>query len=140
MAVPGVERAREETAEPEPAHPEPATDEAEQPASGVSTAGYLVFRNHGPQPDRLLSVETDAARSVEVHRTVMEGDIMRMRPVRDLSIPAGGSVELEPGGLHLMLRDLRRTLPDDARLTFIFRFERAGEVVAELVVGRGFQR
>jgi len=139
MAVSVVERARQGTAEPEPSRPVPATAEAGESSSGVSTAGYLVIRNHGRHPDRLLSAATDAAGSVEVHRTVMEGDIMRMRPVSDLPIPAGGSVVFEPGGLHLMLRDLRRTLSDGEHLTLMLHFERGGELMAELVVGQGFQ-
>jgi copper(I)-binding protein len=104
---------------------------------GSTTAGYLVIRNRGSLDDQLLSAHTDVAQSVEVHRTVVQGDVVRMRPVEHLAIPAGDSVKLEPGGLHLMLRDLRRTLAEGERVTLTLRFQRGGELVADLVVSQG---
>jgi copper(I)-binding protein len=104
---------------------------------GSTTAGYLVIRNRGRIDDQLLSAHSEVARSVEIHRTILEGDVARMRPVERLPIPAGDSVNLKPGGFHLMLRDLRETLVEGERVTLTLRFERGGEVVANLVVGEG---
>ncbi len=61
-------------------------------------------------PMRLVSASSAVAGVVEVHEMRMEGDIMRMRPLKYLELPAGKAVELKPGGYHLMLLDLRRSL------------------------------
>ena len=61
-------------------------------------------------PMRLVSASSPVAGVVEVHEMRMEGDIMRMRPLKNLELPAGKAIELKPGGYHLMLLDLRRSL------------------------------
>jgi len=58
----------------------------------------------------------------------MEGDVMRMRRVEELLVPAGGEVGLLPGGLHLMLLDLREPLVPGDTLSLTLEFERAGPV------------
>jgi hypothetical protein len=58
----------------------------------------------------LLSAASPVAGTVEVHEMVMEGSMMRMRALPRLELPAGRKVELRPGGYHVMLMDLRRTL------------------------------
>jgi periplasmic copper chaperone A len=60
---------------------------------------------------RLTSVSSPVAGVAEVHEMKMEGDVMKMRAVPMLDIPAGGTVELKPGGYHLMLMDLKQALP-----------------------------
>lgn len=75
-----------------------------------------------------------AAGSVELHRTVMEGEIMKMEPVPHLVVPAGGKVELKPLGLHLMLRELRGELMAGQKIELIFQFEKSGEVKVEAEV------
>ena len=60
---------------------------------------------------RLTGVSSPVAGVAEVHEMKMEGDVMKMRAVPVLDIPAGGTVELKPGGYHLMLMDLKQALP-----------------------------
>jgi periplasmic copper chaperone A len=60
---------------------------------------------------RLTGVTSPVAGVAEVHEMKMEGDVMKMRAVPVLDIPAGGTVELKPGGYHLMLMDLKQALP-----------------------------
>lgn len=100
-------------------------------------AGYMVLRNKGPAPDRLLGVATPAARKVETHVTLREGDIMRMREVKGYEIPAGGTFELKPGGPHLMFVDVRQPFREGESIPVMLRFERAGEKKVEFRVGRG---
>lgn len=102
--------------------------------ANANGAGFMTLRNAGAQPDRLLSATTPAARVVELHTHLREGDVMRMRPVQDIPVPAGGSVELRPGGLHLMLIGLAAPLQQGGRVPLTLRFERAGEVQVELSV------
>ena len=96
------------------------------------SAVYMVLENRGAAADRLVAARTDAAGTVEIHETQMDGGVMRMRPLENgLEIPAGGRVTLEPGGYHIMLLDLPRDLlPGEAiALTLVF------ESGLELVVG-----
>ena len=99
-------------------------------------AGYMVLRNKGPSPDRLLGATTPAARKVETHVTMRDGDIMRMREVKGYEIPAGGTFELKPGGPHLMFVDVRQPFREGESVPVTLRFERAGEKKVEFRVGR----
>ena len=58
----------------------------------------------------LVGGSSKAAKSVEVHEMTMENNVMKMRPVKRLELPAGKAVELKPGGYHLMLVDVMRPL------------------------------
>lgn len=58
----------------------------------------------------VVGVESPVAGVVEIHETRKEGDVMRMRPVGKLDVPAGKTVELKPGGYHIMLMDLKQPL------------------------------
>jgi copper(I)-binding protein len=62
------------------------------------------------EPMRLVGASTPVAGSAEVHEMKMEGDVMRMRPIAGLDLPAGKPVELKPGGHHLMFLDLKAPL------------------------------
>lgn len=62
------------------------------------------------QPARLVSASSPAAGVVEIHEMTMQGDVMRMRAIPGLDLPAGKTVELKPGGLHIMLIDLKQPL------------------------------
>ncbi|MEO8653668.1 MAG: copper chaperone PCu(A)C [Ramlibacter sp.] len=62
------------------------------------------------QAMQLVGVSTPAAGTAEVHEMKQEGDIMRMRPVAKVDLPAGQTVEFKPGGYHLMLMDLKQAL------------------------------
>jgi periplasmic copper chaperone A len=95
------------------------------------TAAYLTIRNTGDQPDRLMGVRTPATGHAEIHGMVHEGGVMKMRPAGPLEIPAGGEVELAPGGLHIMLMHLSAPLEEDGTLPLTLVFETAGEVTVE---------
>lgn len=97
-------------------------------------AGFLRLRNGGTQPDRLLSATSPAARVVELHTMERDGDVMRMRPVRDIAVAPGATVELRPGGFHIMLIGLTAPMAQGGRVPLTLRFERAGEVQVELAV------
>ena len=97
-------------------------------------AAYLEIRNAGGTPDRLLSASTTAAKRVEVHVTQRDGDVMKMREVKALEVPARQSVRLAPGGTHLMLLNLAQPLKQGERFRLRLRFERAGEVETEVEV------
>jgi copper(I)-binding protein len=97
----------------------------EGPLPGTNSAVYLEIRNRGPGPDRLLGGETDAAARVELHESVLTGDVVRMRRVEGVDLPPGERVALAPGGLHFMLLDLRRSLVPGDTLSFTLVFQAA---------------
>ena len=97
--------------------------------------GYLRIDNKGGVADRLLAASADVSASVELHTMTMEGDVMRMRRVDGIDVPAGQVVELKPGGLHVMFMGLKAPLRAGERLPLVLRFEKSGEVKTELVVG-----
>lgn len=70
-----------------------------------------------PAGARLVAVSTPAAAIAEVHTMRMEGDVMKMAALKDgLELPAGTTVELKPGGYHLMLMDLKMPLKKDTSI------------------------
>ena len=70
---------------------------------------------------RLVSASSPAAGWVEIHEMAMDGDVMKMRAVSGLDLPAGKAVALKPGGFHIMLFDLKRALKagDTVPLTLV---------------------
>lgn len=104
------------------------------PPGAVVGAGYLVLRNTGRAQDTLVGASTPVAAMVQVHEVAMAGGEMQMRERDSLAIPPGGSVRLEPGGLHLMLMDLARPLVAGERVPLTLEFARGGRVTVELTV------
>jgi copper(I)-binding protein len=100
--------------------------------------GYLTIENKGTAPDRLLGGSSEGAKAVQVHQMKMEGDMMKMSEVEGgLEIPAGSTVTLAPGGdsYHLMLMDIAQPLRPNECLNVTLRFEKAGEIPVQLVIG-----
>jgi hypothetical protein len=71
---------------------------------------------------RLVEASSPAARVVEIHEMAMDGNVMRMRAITGLDLPAGRPVELKPGGHHVMLMALKQTLNagDTVPITLVF--------------------
>jgi copper(I)-binding protein len=97
-------------------------------------AAYMILRNSGDTADRLVKAESDVAGAVELHKTTMDGSMMKMAPVENIEIPAKGQAELKPGGFHVMLIGLKRELKAGEKIKLKLQFEKAGaqEVEAEV--------
>ena len=95
--------------------------------AGQPGGAFLKLDNAGPD-DRLLSAQTELASRTELHSMAMEGDVMRMRQVDGVPLPAGKTVELKPGGFHLMFVGLKSPLKDGDKFPMTLKFEKAGEV------------
>ena len=96
-------------------------------------AGYLKLANKGPV-DRLVSATSPAAGSVEIHSMSMEGDVMKMRQIDAIELATGQTVELKPGGYHLMLMGLKAPLKVGEKFPLTLKFEKSGEVVVTVNV------
>src|SRR4051812_19648622 len=103
-------------------------------AGAAVGGGYLTVRNAGAAADRLVGASSPASARVEIHEMTMEKDVMRMRQVNGVEVPAKGAVELKPGGFHLMLIELKAPLKQGDKVPVTLRFEKAGEVKTELGV------
>ena len=113
-------------------HPYARTTAAGQASGG----GYLKLENKGAD-DKLLSASADVAASVELHSMSMEGDVMRMRQVDGIALPKGKTVELKPGGFHIMFMGLKAPLKSGDKFPLKLKFEKAGEVTVTVNVEAG---
>ena len=110
-------------------HPYARPTSAVQPIGG----GYLKVVNTGAA-DRLLAASSPVATSVEMHSMAMQGDVMRMRELTAIDLPAGKTVELKPGGLHLMLIGLKAPLVAGQSFALKLKFEKAGAITVDVKV------
>jgi uncharacterized protein YcnI len=97
--------------------------------------GYVKITNTGKAPDRLIGGSLPIAGSVEVHEMAMSGDVMKMRQLEHgLEIKPGQTVELKPGGSHLMFMNLTGGLKAGETVKGTLKFEKAGTVEVEFRV------
>jgi len=91
-------------------------------------AAFVTLYNTGSEDDRLIAAAAPVADVVELHTHLMDGDIMRMRPVDDIPLPAGETVRLKPGGLHIMMIGLTERLVEGTDFPLTLTFEKAGRL------------
>jgi len=86
------------------------------------------------KPARLVEARSPVAGVVEIHEMKMEGDVMRMRAVPGIDLPAGKAVELRPGGYHVMLMSLKQTLVagEAVPITLVFEAEDRSRQTVEI--------
>ncbi|MGF1641593.1 MAG: copper chaperone PCu(A)C [Rhodospirillales bacterium] len=99
-------------------------------------AAFMTLNNAGTGADRLVAAAAEVAATVELHTHIREGDIMRMRAVEAIEVPAQGVTELKPGGLHVMLIGLKAPLKEGATFPLTLSFEKAGDVTVEVTVAK----
>lgn len=99
------------------------------PAGAKVAGGYLVIKNNGAAPDRLVSVSAEIAGRATIHEMAMTDGVMTMRALPDgLAIPAYGEIALKPGAYHLMLEQLKAPLKEGETFPGALIFEKAGKV------------
>jgi periplasmic copper chaperone A len=94
--------------------------------------GFVSLTSSGG--DRLIGGSTPLAQRFELHTMAMKGDVMEMRQIDAIELPAGKTVELKPGGLHVMFIGLKQALALGTKVPVTLRFEKAGEVQVEFEV------
>jgi hypothetical protein len=95
-------------------------------------AVFMLLKNEGGEPDRLVGGRTDVAEVVEVHETVMDGDVMKMQMLSGgLEIPARGEVLLKPGSYHVMLIGMKRALQVGDTFSLDLQFEKSGTITVQ---------
>ena len=102
------------------------------PNGAKVAGGYLRITNTGAAPDRLVSGSSNASDKFEVHEMSMDGGVMKMRPLNEgLTIAPGATVELKPGGYHIMFTDLKQPVAEGSTIKAVLMFEKAGRVEVE---------
>ena len=94
---------------------------AQQPTAGA----YMQL--HSTANARLVSAQSPVANRVEVHEMSMQDNIMRMRQLESLDLPAGKTVELKPGAYHLMMFGLKQSLKDGDHVPMTLTIEQGGK-------------
>jgi hypothetical protein len=105
-----------------------------RPSTVGNGAAYFQLTNQGTSGDALNAVESPVADKAELHTMTMDGNVMRMRKVPSLALPAGKSVSVAPGGLHVMLIGLKKPLVEGESFPMRLVFERAGSVEVKVHV------
>ena len=78
---------------------------------GAKVAGvFMSIENRGKEADRLVSASSPVAGVVEIHEMAMDSGMMKMRAIKGVDVKPGATVDLKPGGYHVMLLDLKQTL------------------------------
>jgi len=103
-------------------------------AAGERGAAYMIIRNGGETADTLVGASSDVATTTEVHESRMDGETVTMVEIERIDVPAAGSVELKPGGYHVMFIGLTRDLIVGQTVEVTLHFEQAGDVVVQAEV------
>jgi hypothetical protein len=103
------------------------------PPKSKNTAAYMKIENMGTEADKLVDASGNVSKITELHETV-EG---KMRRVKAIEVPAGKTVELKPGGLHVMLIELKEPLKEGQTVEITLKFEKSGEIKVQAPVKKG---
>lgn len=92
------------------------------PPNAKNTAIFLKIKNNTAQNIALVDAECDLSEYTEIHTILREGDKMTMIKVPELTINANSSLELKPGGDHIMLFDLKKPITKDSKANLTLTF------------------
>lgn len=107
----------------------------ETPPGAKVAGGYMRIANKGNSADTLIAVETAVSGAVEVHEMKMDNGIMRMRALEaGLEIKPDETVELKPGGFHVMFINMNRAVPLGERFAATLVFRNAGRIPVDFKI------
>jgi periplasmic copper chaperone A len=99
-----------------------------------NAAVYFTIVNHGAAADRLVGATSPASDRAETHINIREGDIVRMRRVISVDVPAGGQTVFSPNGFHVMLTGVKAPLKAGEQVPLTLQFANAGAVAVSVTV------
>jgi len=103
-------------------------------SSAANGAVYLKIDNHGAADDTLMAVSTPVAAKAEMHTSLNDNGVMKMRPLAEVPVKAGGSAEFKPGGMHIMLVGLKQPLKAGDSFPLTLAFQKAGAVETTVMI------
>jgi periplasmic copper chaperone A len=86
-----------------------------------NTAVYMIIENPGASPRSIVSVSCADAPSAQIHEMMMEGKMAMMMPAKEVTVPAGGSVEFKTGGYHIMLSGVKKPVKAGDHLNLVLK-------------------
>jgi copper(I)-binding protein len=96
-------------------------------AGQKAAGGFMKIENKGVA-DQLIAASSPLAGEMQLHTMTMDGNVMKMRELKTIDIPANGSVDLKPGGLHLMFMEIQSPFKAGDVIPVKLRFQKAGEL------------
>jgi len=93
------------------------------PPGQMVTGAFVVLKNNDDKDHKVVKADNPASKVTELHTHTMEGGMMKMRPVKDIEIKAKGETALKPGGLHIMMIDLKQPLKEGENVAISVTFE-----------------
>jgi copper(I)-binding protein len=90
------------------------------PPGASMMAGYATLKNEGDAPIKVLTVQSDAFRQSSIHETVVERGVSKMRELPRIDLAAGATIEMKPGGAHLMLSEPRHPIIVGEKVHMVF--------------------
>jgi periplasmic copper chaperone A len=105
------------------------------PPNAAATAAFMVIRNTGDKDVKVVKADNPVSKATELHTHLNEGGVMKMRPVQAIEIRAKGEAVLRPGGLHVMMIDLKAPMKegDSVPITLTFDDGSSKQVDAKVV-------
>lgn len=105
------------------------------PPSVPNGAVYVEIHNMTEEADRLVAVKGDAAKMLQLHTTIKKDGVAKMRQIKDgIAVPAGGTVTLKQGGMHIMLLGIQELLVEGTSFPLTLVFEKAGDLEVSVAV------
>ncbi|TYC52784.1 copper chaperone PCu(A)C [Rhodobacterales bacterium] len=107
------------------------------PPKAKAGGGFVEVTNNGSEDDQLVAASSDVSDKVELHEMAVTDGVMTMRELKDgIPIPAGETVTLQPGGLHIMFMGLNQSFKEGTKVPVVLTFEKAGDLEVELDVAK----
>lgn len=103
-------------------------------SQGENAAVYLTLHNHASKSYELIGASSNAADVIEMHEGKMENDVMQMNMISSLTIAADEEINFTPGGLHIMLVNIKQELILGEHIGIILHFKNHEDIVAEVSV------
>lgn len=107
------------------------------PPGAKVLAGYLEIKNTGKKQRVLTGASSPAFGQIGIHRTVMHGDMAHMEHLNELPIPPNASVVFQPGGLHFMLMDAKKSLHVGDQVSMTLTFSNGEKISVTAIVRSG---
>jgi hypothetical protein len=93
------------------------------PPGATTTGAFMVLKNGGTKDIKLVKADNPASKTTELHTHLNEGGVMKMRPVKDIEVKAKGEAVLKPGGLHVMLIDMKGPMKEGDMIPITLTFD-----------------
>ena len=106
------------------------------PPTQKVTAAFMTIKNAGSADRKLVAAESPVAGSVELHNHINDNGVMKMRPVKDIEVKAGGETALKPGGYHIMLIDLKQPVKEGEQVPVTLKFDDGSSLKVDAPVQR----